>query len=243
MFPDAGSYILGVLASHRLRNCLWLSWAGLGVVHAGLPTLNLVHLLTVDLVAGFLAGYFCSTRRRSAMDLLSSLAGSGTMALTLYWSLYDLCCRIAQEESSSPLGLLQRIVEVQDAWDLSARLSFLLLWVLILLLGVKLRRALSRTERERFQGWFQEQLRRAPKDCALVPRWRREAPKLVPVETGDVEKPEVEEEDFGMYLLPRDLESMKLRRAQSIPCLNSHVPLRQASLPVFSHGNARDSGP
>ena len=176
------------------------------------------------------------------MDLLSSLAGSGTMALMLYWSLYDLCCRIAQEESSSPLGLLQRIVELQDAWDLSARLSFLLLWALIWLLGVRLRRALQRTERERFQGWFQEQLRRAPKDCALVPRWRRES-KVVPLDVDCEKVPEVEEEDFGMYLLPRDLESMKLRRAQSIPCLNSHVPLRQASLPVFSHGNARDSGP
>ena len=237
LFPAAGCYILGASAS-ILSIHMMHATAGFTVT-AWLPWL--------EIALGILCGYWCSCFSKPALDFLSSMAGSGVMVLMLYWWMNDAfhwCLQMKDCDSATPLEYWFSLWFTHGSlWDSITRLAFSISWCGVWWLGRRLRKWLEVTEEERFHHWFQDQIRQAPNDCDRVPRWPG-APDLGPAFNGrDLEAQTVGaqnprrqgdmEEDFGMYLLPEDLESMK--RSKSIPCFTPKakiVPVRQGSLPV-----------
>lgn len=229
-------YILGASAS-ILSIHMMHATAGFTVT-AWLPWL--------EIALGILCGYWCSCFSKPALDFLSSMAGSGVMVLMLYWWMNDAfhwCLQMKDCDSATPLEYWFSLWFTHGSlWDSITRLAFSISWCGVWWLGRRLRKWLEVTEEERFHHWFQDQIRQAPNDCDRVPRWPG-APDLGPALGKDLEAQTVGaqnphrqgdmDEDFGMYLLPEDLESMK--RSKSIPCFTPKakiVPVRQGSLPV-----------
>lgn len=189
------------------------------------------------------------------------------MALTLQWWLIDTLTLFlpesndnTNENTKTALDHFFRlwsgpIASESHLWDSITCWLFLIMWSAMFLLGGRVQRILQLTEGERLQErqwklqqWFQDQLRKAPRNCDRVPRWPGTQHRAEDDgDNGDhtdgrqvsgtsEDRDLREEEDFGMYLLPKDLESMKLKRAKSIPCFSTRsqtvIPLRQSSLPV-----------
>ena len=221
-------------------------------------------LVWMSLFAGIFGGYWCSCYKKMALDFLTAAGGSAVMALILHWWMLEIFWSVMNHGRNDPHAWnlrtpqdhLSRLCSSQSVWDFVARWVFSILWLMVFYAGGRLRKLLQPTEeeeKERLCQWFQDQIRKAPEDCDRVPRRPGHSTQTEQTEQTEQEHRDScrqvsqtsDEDDFGMYLLPKDLESMKLKRAKSIPCFNTSthvVPIRQASLPVAgeqSHASMR----
>ena len=214
LFPEAGCYIIGAgataLAIHLVHE---------GTVDAKIHAVHAQgELAVVQLAAGVLGGYLCNRFRKPALDFVFSLAGSAVIVLMIHWWFNEAFhwCFSPNDFISSPLQYWTNIWSLNGSWNLAARWCFSSCWLVTFWFGQRLRQRLDITESQRQHRRMQEQLRRAPNDCDRMP-WnpnRASAPVLPDLEGQSLKPSAPEEEDFGMYLLPEDLESMK--RSKSI---------------------------
>ena len=252
LFPQAGCYIIGAgataLAIHLVHeSTLAANGANSLAIHVVHARSDVAHasswLAVLDVAGGALGGYLCNRFRKPALDFVFSLAGSAVMVLMMHWWLNEAFhwCFGPDDSNSSPFQYWLALWSLGGPWNSVVRWWFSFSWLVFFYLGQRLRQRLDITEAERQHRRMQEQLRRAPNDCDRMP-WNGSShgrdgrgPQLpLPATMGSESRPP-EEEDFGMYLLPEDLETMK--RSKSIPCFNPEsrpkiIPLRQTtSLP------------
>lgn len=255
LFPQAGCYIIGAgataLAIHLVHES---TLAANGANGANSLAIHVVHarsdvahasswLAVLDVAGGALGGYLCNRFRKPALDFVFSLAGSAVMVLMMHWWLNEAFhwCFGPDDFNSSPFQYWLALWSLGGPWNSVVRWWFSFSWLVLFYLGQRLRQRMDITEAERQHRRMQEQLRRAPNDCDRMP-WNGNShgrdgrgPQLpLPATMGSESRPP-EEEDFGMYLLPEDLETMK--RSKSIPCFTPEsrpkiISLRQTtSLP------------
>ena len=252
LFPQAGCYIIGAgataLAIHLVHeSTLAANGANSLAIHVVHARSDVAHasswLAVLDVAGGALGGYLCNRFRKPALDFVFSLAGSAVMVLMMHWWLNEAFhwCFGPDDSNSSPFQYWLALWSLGGPWNSVVRWWFSFSWLVFFYLGQRLRQRLDITEAERQHRRMQEQLRRAPNDCDRMP-WNGSShgrdgrgPQLpLPATMGSESRPP-EEEDFGMYLLPEDLETMK--RSKSIPCFTPEsrpkiIPLRQTtSLP------------
>lgn len=252
LFPQAGCYIIGAgataLAIHLVHeSTLAANGANSLAIHVVHARGDVAHasswLAVLDVAGGALGGYLCNRFRKPALDFVFSLAGSAVMVLMMHWWLNEAFhwCFGPDDSNSSPFQYWLALWSLGGPWNSVVRWWFSFSWLVFFYLGQRLRQRLDITEAERQHRRMQEQLRRAPNDCDRMPwngsshgRDGRGLQLPLPATMGSESRPP-EEEDFGMYLLPEDLETMK--RSKSIPCFTPEsrpkiIPLRQTtSLP------------
>lgn len=252
LFPQAGCYIIGAgataLAIHLVHeSTLAANGANSLAIHVVHARSDVAHasswLAVLDVAGGALGGYLCNRFRKPALDFVFSLAGSAVMVLMMHWWLNEAFhwCFGPDDSNSSPFQYWLALWSLGGPWNSVVRWWFSFSWLVFFYLGQRLRQRLDITEAERQHRRMQEQLRRAPNDCDRMPwngsshgRDGRGLQLPLPATMGSESRPP-EEEDFGMYLLPEDLETMK--RSKSIPCFTPEsrpkiIPLRQTtSLP------------
>lgn len=249
LFPQAGCYIIGAgataLAIHLVHeSTLAANGANSLAIHVVHARSDVAHasswLAVLDVAGGALGGYLCNRFRKPALDFVFSLAGSAVMVLMMHWWLNEAfhCCFGPDDSNSSPFQYWLALWSLGGPWNSVVRWWFSFSWLVFFYLGQRLRQRLDITEAERQHRRMQEQLRRAPNDCDRMPwngsshgRDGRGLQLPLPATMGSESRPP-EEEDFGMYLLPEDLETMK--RSKSIPCFTPEsrpkiIPLRQTT--------------
>lgn len=249
LFPQAGCYIIGAgataLAIHLVHeSTLAANGANSLAIHVVHARSDVAHasswLAVLDVAGGALGGYLCNRFRKPALDFVFSLAGSAVMVLMMHWWLNEAFhwCFGPDDSNSSPFQYWLALWSLGGPWNSVVRWWFSFSWLVFFYLGQRLRQRLDITEAERQHRRMQEQLRRAPNDCDRMPwngsshgRDGRGLQLPLPATMGSESRPP-EEEDFGMYLLPEDLETMK--RSKSIPCFTPEsrpkiIPLRQTT--------------
>jgi len=252
LFPGAGCYLIGAGASalaiqlvHASTGASGASGASAAIhmMHVQGGDLETIGLTLLQVVAGILGGCLCSRFSKVSLDFIFSLAGSAVMVLITYWGLneaFHWCFHSPDPNDSSPLQYWLALWSFPGTpWTLFHRWTFSFTWFVAFWLGQRFRQRLEISEAECLHHRFQEEIRRAPSDCDRVP-WSRPQPLIPPgseshaAQSAPSRTTSPEEEDFGMYLLPEDLESMK--RSRSIPCFTPEsrpkakiVALRQST--------------
>lgn len=257
LFPQAGCYIIGAgataLAIHLVHeSTLAANGANSLAIHVVHARSDVAHasswLAVLDVAGGALGGYLCNRFRKPALDFVFSLAGSAVMVLMMHWWLNEAFhwCFGPDDSNSSPFQYWLALWSLGGPWNSVVRWWFSFSWLVFFYLGQRLRQRLDITEAERQHRRMQEQLRRAPNDCDRMP-WNGSShgrdgrgPQLpLPATMGSESRPP-EEEDFGMYLLPEDLETMK--RSKSIPCFTPESRPKISQVLVSGFGLACDLG-
>jgi len=180
LFPEAATYVLGafasVIAQHIVKVTVTLHTPNEAHPRSG----NHIDCCWWQLSAALLGGCLCLRFRKPALNLLASSAGSAGLAVVSHWWMCLVWSLLRPTNSMdlsdgfpTPARHIARLAsqDSREACSTVSRWIFTILWAFFVAVGWRLQQKLGKSKEEELSQWYQDQIRQAPSDSDVVPRW------------------------------------------------------------------------